>query len=127
MHEMGIVSGILTASVDTAARKNATAINEIVIRVGELTEIAPDALDFAFEALSPGTLAEGAKLTVIWVEPRSKCHQCGTILHPRPLRCDVSRVRELPSARSSRAASCSSSPSISSCRTNRMMRIHSEE
>jgi hydrogenase nickel incorporation protein HypA/HybF len=78
MHEMGIVSGILTASVDTAARKNATAINEIVIRVGELTEIAPDALDFAFEALSPGTLAEGAKLTVIWVEPRSKCHQCQT-------------------------------------------------
>lgn len=79
MHEMGVVSGILTASVETAARENATGINEIRIRVGVLTEIMQDALDFAFEALSPGTLAEGATLSVVWVEPRSKCLECGTI------------------------------------------------
>jgi hydrogenase nickel incorporation protein HypA/HybF len=78
MHEMGVVSGIITASVETAAREDAIRIKEIVIRVGVLTEILQDALDFAFEALAPGTLAEGATLTVNWVEPRSKCHQCGT-------------------------------------------------
>lgn len=78
MHEMGIVSGILTASIDTAARQNATHINEIRVRVGELTEIANDALYFAFEALTPGTLAEGAELVVEWVPGRSKCVQCGT-------------------------------------------------
>lgn len=79
MHEMGVVSGIVTASVETAAREDAVRINEIVIRVGVLTEIMQEALDFAFEALTPGTLAEGATLTVNWVEPRSKCHQCGEI------------------------------------------------
>jgi hydrogenase nickel incorporation protein HypA/HybF len=78
MHEMGIVSGILTASVDSAARQDAIRINEIRIRVGELTEIANDALYFAFEALTPGTLAEGAELVVEWVPGRSKCLQCGT-------------------------------------------------
>ena len=75
---MGIVSGILTASVDAAARQNATAINEIRIRVGELTEIVDDALYFAFEALTPGTLAEGATLVVEHVPGRSKCVECGT-------------------------------------------------
>jgi hydrogenase nickel incorporation protein HypA/HybF len=78
MHEMGIVSGILTASVETAARQNATRINEIHVRVGELTEIVDDALQFAFEALSPGTLAEGATLVVERVGGRSKCVECGT-------------------------------------------------
>ena len=78
MHEMGIVSGILTASVETAARENATRINEIRVRVGELTEIVDDALHFAFEALSPGTLAEGATLVVERVPGRSVCAECGT-------------------------------------------------
>jgi len=78
VHEMGIVSGILTASVESAARENATRINEIRIRVGELTEIVDDALHFAFEALSPGTLAEGATLVVERVPGRSRCVECGT-------------------------------------------------
>lgn len=74
---MGIVSGILTASVEAAARENATGINEIRIRVGELTEIIDDALYFAFEALTPGTLAEGATLLVERVPGRSVCAECG--------------------------------------------------
>jgi len=75
---MGIVSGILTASVETAARENATRINEIRVRVGELTEIVDDALHFAFEALTPGTLAEGAALVVERVPGRSVCAECRT-------------------------------------------------
>lgn len=77
MHEMGIVSGILTASVDSARRMDAVRINEIRVRVGELTEIVDEAMHFAFEALSPGTLAEGAVLVVERVAGRSVCAECG--------------------------------------------------
>ncbi len=78
MHEMGIVSGILSAAVEAAERSGATRITEIRISVGELTEIVDFALHFAFEALAPGTLAEGAVLTVNRVGARSRCGQCQT-------------------------------------------------
>lgn len=76
MHEMGVVSGILTASVETAARMDAVRINEIRVRIGELTESVDDAMYFAFEALSPGTLAEGATLVIEHVGGRSECVEC---------------------------------------------------
>ncbi len=77
MHEMGIVSSILEASEKTAEREGATRINEIRVRVGELTEIIDEAMYFAFESLAPGTMAEGARLIIDHVPARSKCVECG--------------------------------------------------
>ena len=77
MHEMGITQGILSASLEAAEKAGAERITEIRITVGELTEIQEFALQFAFEALTPGTIAEGAKLTVNHVGARSHCNDCG--------------------------------------------------
>ena len=73
---MGIMSGVLEACTATAEREGATRINEIRVRIGELSEVMEDALRFAFEALSPGTLAEGARLEVEHVAARSRCVEC---------------------------------------------------
>ncbi len=78
MHEMGIVASILEASTDAAEKQGANRITEIKISVGDLTEIQDFALDFAFEALTPGTMAEGATLTVTHIGPSSRCATCGT-------------------------------------------------
>ena len=77
MHEMGITQGILEASFDAAEKAGATRITEIRITVGELTEIQEFALDFAFQALTPDTMAEGATLVVTTVTPSSRCRDCG--------------------------------------------------
>jgi hydrogenase nickel incorporation protein HypA/HybF len=77
MHEMGITQGILAASFDAATEAGATQIAEIRISVGEMTEIVEFALQFAFEALTPGTMAEGATLTVTLVPAKSHCNECG--------------------------------------------------
>lgn len=77
MHEMGITQGILAASFEAAENAGATQITEIRISVGELTEIVEFALQFAFEALTPDTIAEGAVLTVNHVKARSRCNTCG--------------------------------------------------
>jgi hydrogenase nickel incorporation protein HypA/HybF len=42
-----------------------------------MREVVPEAMEFAFEALAPGTLSEGAQLIVTKVIPRSRCLQCG--------------------------------------------------
>ncbi len=77
MHEMGITQGILAASFDAAADAGCTRITQISVSVGEMTEIVDFALQFAFEALTPGTMAEGATLVINQVPARSRCRECG--------------------------------------------------
>jgi len=79
VHEMGITQGILAASFEAAEEAGATRITEIRVSVGELTEVMDFALQFAFESLTPGTMAEGAVLVVNHVPARSKCLECGNV------------------------------------------------
>jgi len=74
---MGICKGILDAAIEAAQQRNATKVNEIRISVGELTEIVEFALQFAFESLSEGTMAEGGTLVVEHISAASRCPQCG--------------------------------------------------
>jgi hydrogenase nickel incorporation protein HypA/HybF len=74
---MGITQGILAASFEAAEEAGTTRITEIRITVGELTEVVDFALQFAFESLTPGTMAEGATLVVTPVGAKSRCLECG--------------------------------------------------
>ncbi|NHM14664.1 hydrogenase maturation nickel metallochaperone HypA/HybF [Xiamenia xianingshaonis] len=78
MHELGIMTGVME-SVETAARDaGATRVLEVRLTVGEMTEAIPDALEFAFEALSEqNELFDGAKLLITMVKPHSCCLACG--------------------------------------------------
>jgi hydrogenase nickel incorporation protein HypA/HybF len=77
VHEMGITAEILAAVTDATEKAGGTRINSVHVTIGELTEIVPDAIQFAWEALTPGTLAEGATLEIVRTEGRSRCLQCG--------------------------------------------------
>jgi hydrogenase nickel incorporation protein HypA/HybF len=79
VHEMGITSSILAASFDAARDAGATRITEIRISVGELTETVDFALQFAFEALTPDTIAEGATLVIEKIPAKSRCLECGNV------------------------------------------------
>ena len=63
MHELGIMTGVMEA-VEEAARTGRvpTRCWKIDLSVGVMTEAVEDALRFAFEALSEGTMCEGAEL-----------------------------------------------------------------
>lgn len=77
MHEMGITASILGTAVEAAEEQGAKRINSIHVTIGELTDIVPDALQFAFEALRQGTIAEEATLVVERLGAKSRCGQCG--------------------------------------------------
>ena len=77
MHEMGIIAGVLDAVNASAADAGATSVLTVNLRVGVMTEAIEDALVFAFEALSEGTLCEGANLEIEWIGPKSVCFECG--------------------------------------------------
>ena len=77
MHEMSIVSGVLDAVTTSASEAGAERVTRITLRIGDMTEVIDEALEFAFEALTEGTMCEGAELEVVKVHPRSLCFECG--------------------------------------------------
>jgi hydrogenase nickel incorporation protein HypA/HybF len=77
MHEAGIAAGILGSAVAAAEEAGAARIAGVRVTVGVLTEVLEDALQFAWEAASADTLAEGATLEVTMVPARSECLDCG--------------------------------------------------
>lgn len=76
MHELSIMQSALSQALDQARQAGAVRVHEIRLRVGALSGVIPDALQFAFEALADGTLAEGARLTIEHVPARFWCATC---------------------------------------------------
>jgi hydrogenase nickel incorporation protein HypA/HybF len=62
MHELAIVSGIVDAVTE---RSGGDRVVRVVIEVGRLTAVLPDALRFCFEVVAQGTTAEGASLDIL--------------------------------------------------------------
>jgi hydrogenase nickel incorporation protein HypA/HybF len=75
---MGITAEVLAAVSEAAERAGAVRVNRVTITIGGLTAIMPYALHFAWDALTPGTLVEGAVLNIVEVPARSRCGECGT-------------------------------------------------
>ena len=67
----------MSAVTQAAQDAHALRVTDITLSVGEMTEAIEDALQFAFEALSEGTICEGATLHVNMIAPRSQCLECG--------------------------------------------------
>lgn len=78
MHEFSLMTGVLDAVEVSAKENNASRVVEVRLVIGEMSEVLDEAMEFAFEALSPGTLAEGAQLTMTKLRPKSRCLACGT-------------------------------------------------
>ena len=76
MHEMGIIAGVIDTVRTSAEQAGATRVTSVRLSIGRMTEAIEDVLVFAWEALSEGTMCEGAQLEVIKVAPRSFCLEC---------------------------------------------------
>jgi hydrogenase nickel incorporation protein HypA/HybF len=63
-------------ALEQARLAGAVRVHTIRLRVGALSGVVPDALEFAFEALAPGTPAEGATLAIENVPARFWCGSC---------------------------------------------------
>jgi hydrogenase nickel incorporation protein HypA/HybF len=76
MHELSIMDSALSAVLERAREAGARRVYVLRLRIGALSGVVPEALQFAFEALTPGTLAEGAELAVERVPARFWCATC---------------------------------------------------
>ena len=76
MHEMGIASSILDGVTAEVRRRPGARPLKVGVRVGELAGLDPDALRFAFEALTIDTPLAGLTLDIEYRASRSRCRDC---------------------------------------------------
>jgi hydrogenase nickel incorporation protein HypA/HybF len=77
MHEVGIMQRVFEIAFVHLGQEKATRIRRLRLRVGGLSGVIPEALQFAFDALKKDTPAAEASLEVDYVPVRLVCLQCG--------------------------------------------------
>lgn len=78
MHEYPITQQIIKIAEDNAKANHAAKIVKIELVVGELSGFIGDSIQMYFDAISEGTLAEGAVLEIKYIKPKLKCESCGS-------------------------------------------------
>lgn len=82
MHELSVVTSLLSIVRDEMVKHEVQKLLLVRVRYGTLTNIVPEALSFAFEALTTGTELEGAVLETEEVPFTLRCGQCGILFQP---------------------------------------------
>jgi hydrogenase nickel incorporation protein HypA/HybF len=76
MHELSVTEGLLKIVSEEAEKSGVGKVTRIDIVIGDLTSIIDDSVQFYFDILSRGTVAEGAVLSFRRVEPEFSCLTC---------------------------------------------------
>lgn len=82
MHEFSIMSYLLELVEDEARQCGASRVVAINMVMGERASVIDDSLLFHFDLLTPGTVAEGARLNVRHTRMRFHCAACGEAYTP---------------------------------------------
>jgi len=74
VHELGLAQEI----VDIVSAKVGTdKVTRVVLEVGALALVLPDALRFCFDLAAADTAVEGAELDIVEIPGRARCQACG--------------------------------------------------
>lgn len=76
MHEVSIARSLLDLAEDYARCEGASCIKTVALRIGALSGVLPEALEFAFEVAKLGTLAADAHLEVEYLAIIAYCESC---------------------------------------------------
>ena len=77
MHEVSVVSDIVSAILRELENYNVEKVEEVVLVVGEMTSLGDEQLEFAYEIVTKETKLEGSKLVIEHEKIRVKCGSCG--------------------------------------------------
>lgn len=82
MHELPVTQALLKIALDQAQAAQAARITGIYIEVGELSSYVDDSVQFYWDIISQGTIAEGARLHFERIPLEMQCRQCQARYHP---------------------------------------------
>ncbi len=76
MHELALSQGIIDVIRDQAAVQGFTRVKTVRLVIGTLSHVEPEAIAFGFDAVSRGTIAEGAVLDIERPPGQAFCLSC---------------------------------------------------
>ncbi|HEU0186554.1 MAG TPA: hydrogenase maturation nickel metallochaperone HypA [Gallionellaceae bacterium] len=74
---MSLAESVLQIIEDTARVQPFSRVRSVVLEVGALSAVEPEAMTFCFDAVTRGSLAEGARLEIVEIPGTGWCMHCG--------------------------------------------------
>jgi hydrogenase nickel incorporation protein HypA/HybF len=78
MHELGVTQNLLNLALRHAQQANAVRIKELNLVIGELSSILDDSVQFYWDMVAEGTIAQGSTLNFKRIPARLHCDACGS-------------------------------------------------
>jgi hydrogenase nickel incorporation protein HypA/HybF len=85
MHELSLMQSTLEIALEYAQNQGAQKIHQLNLRVGAMSGVVPEALEFAFDACVQDTIAAGANLKLELVPAVCYCQNCDRSFAPPDL------------------------------------------
>lgn len=76
MHEMSLAEGVIQLIEDAARDQGFASVRAVWLEIGRLSSVETEALRFCFDAVSRGTLADGARLVIVDIPGQAWCLKC---------------------------------------------------
>jgi hydrogenase nickel incorporation protein HypA/HybF len=76
MHEMSLCEGIRSVIEDSARANGFGQVRCVRVEIGKFAGVEKPALEFAFDVVMRGSVAEGARLEMIDLPGRAMCYDC---------------------------------------------------
>ena len=77
MHELPVTESILKIVLEQAHQAGAVRVSDVYLVIGDLSSIVDDSVQFYWEILSQGTIAEAARLHFRRIPFELTCQDCG--------------------------------------------------
>lgn len=76
MHEVSIIENVIKIVTDKAIENKLTKVTKVSLKIGELSGVMSECLNFAFEICIIDTLLEGSILEIEKVSAVAECKDC---------------------------------------------------
>ena len=80
MHEASIAHDLIELALEQAHLHGSSKILKVGVRIGRLSSVVPEALEFAFPEAAQDTLAQGALLEIVLLEAVGICSEHGNVV-----------------------------------------------
>ena len=76
MHEMSLAEEVLQLIEDAARQQAFAKVQTVWLEIGQLSGVEPEAMAFCFDAVTRGSIAQGARLEIIRLPGTGWCMAC---------------------------------------------------
>ncbi len=78
MHELSLTENLVRVLQEQSVAQNFERVLSVHLEIGALSTLEPGSLEFCFEIVARGTIAENAKLEILRTPGVAICRKCNT-------------------------------------------------